>query len=466
MSGEELFLCLGGQWISNCVTQQRVSEGFGPEGTQCRDCDPCCGDMLEALGYPGGIGTAQLPWYDANQPDSWDIAGLLVTSVTGLGPGDMSRTVTDLAREGAQLGTLRQAAPVIVVTGVVLAATCCGQDYFMKWLRQWLRGDCKTANCRGEELTFLACSPKFLDQDCADPDAIAACLAQAVTPERIAECNAMADIGTLEEQLKPYYRTMKGVALTDGPRIISRIPRGCPECRDCCPMYEVQFTLSASRPCVYHDPTILLDKTSFTCTEDDECIEWASDLNNPDVDCEDCPEAADCGIDPLCAPTAPPPAPPLIVNPCAEDCVTLDTCQVCVDVPNGTFPSVGEGTLNITIDNSGSGSVPLRNIKVKVWQNPLGLDAELLEDCDLCSELTVSYVAPGSILTIDGENRRATISCVGGREVRANPFISSGGSPLFSYPSMDGCGDYTVCIEVASPAGDAAVTIEAVGVEC
>ncbi len=432
------FLALGGRCIVNdCRTLQRVADGYGPPGIVCRACDPCCGDLSAGLGYPNGYSPADLPWFDGTQTSA-DFAGLLIENIEGLEPGDFERPVTETSGVGAVIGSGRQSAPAIVVTALLLAATCCAQEFGLSWLRRALRTSCApTMGCAGEDLTFLSCEPESPDEDCGEVD--------------------------FEEWLTPYYRTLKGVALTTGPKVIEKLARACADC-EACPIYRVQFTLSASKPCVFLDPIEIIGPTSFVCGElGTDCLEWSSDDT-----CDDdvCSPSVDCAVDPDCPSSVSPPAIPPITNPCVDECISVISCRVCADVPAGTFPSFAEGTLVVKIY---AGSEPLRRIQLQVWQNPLDRDPDLLDDCDVCSELNISYIAPYSTLTIDGTTRTATIDCPGGSTIRANPFISSGtGSPNFTYPDLDGCvGQYTVCVTTGAGAAiDSFVSIEAVGREC
>lgn len=449
----ENFLCLGSEIINGGRTCQFISDGIKPDGLQCRSCCPCP-DIDAGLGYAGGYNITEAPWYvepdgsatgGQEHIDSLNFAGLLVTSIEGLTPGEFVRPITESAGYGAILGQGRQNAPQIVVTGILIATTCCAQEYGYRWLRNILKGTC-TPGCGGDDLTFLDCAPETPDLDC---------------PE-----NANFDF---EAWLEPYYRTMKGVALVSGPTR-TLIPRACPDCYDC-PLLQVTFTLAASKPCIYRNPVTLLDTATFDCSATGPCIEWVTTKMRAAgaADCDDtCSEVANCATDPDCTTIVAPPTVPQLTNPCDTDCISAVTCTVCVDIPGSTFPANGEGVLVITIDNS-QGKKPIRRMKIRTWQNPLDRPADELEDCDACSELNVSYLAPGAVLTIDGANETATISCAGGASQRANPFISSGtGSPSFSYPVINGCdGQYTVCVQAAGPIPNGAnVTIEGVGREC
>lgn len=433
------YLCLNGQELVNSGRMcDMLASGHGPEGIECQNCCPCDG-IDQGLGHAGGYNPAESPWYEPTEPDSWGIAGLLVTSIAGLGPGEITRTVNEAVKVGAIIGQERQLAPQITVTGLVMASTCCGAEYFVQWLRAALRNTCGGVNCLGSDLVFLACEPETPDLDC---------------PE-----NANFDF---EAWLTPYVRTMKNVSLISGPTVTQIIPRGCPGCYEC-GLMEVQFTLAAGDPCVYTEP-VSLGSGIFTHVDDDECVHFISKFAT--IPCADCADLSDCATDPDCQ-DVDPPSFPALQNSCTTDCIGDEVSRFCFTVPAGTFPVNGAGTVTLDIF---AGDAALRNIRIQAWNNPLGLAVEDLAECDACSELNISYVAPDSTLRIDGTNRTAIISCPGGKDVRANQFISSGtNSPAFQFPEFEGCGGpYTVCVTVKEPVSPQAFVsvINAVGRLC
>lgn len=432
-------MCLGGTVLYNKgLLAQNLGSGRGPEGVICKDCAPCP-ELDAALGFPHGYNPADSPWYDPDEPESNDFAGLLVTSVTGLEPGVFARQITENAGIGAVLGQGRQAAPQIVVTGILMARTCAAMDYGYRWLRKAVRGSCSPKTpCVGDDLMFLSTVPIFSDEDCGPVDFVA--------------------------ELVPYLRTFKGAAIVAGPTITQIVPRGCPSCYEC-GMLEIAMTFSAADPCVYREPSALLPLQGFDCSDTDQpCVTIVVDMDG-DEDCsDDCPSDPPCSTDPNCVDISPPMM-PAILNSCVNDCISSATCSATVNIPDGTFPPTAEGTIVISIF---AGDQPLTGISVKVWENPIDLPIDQLEDCAVCAQLAISYVAPQATLVIDGAARTSNITCAGGSAVRANPFIaSSTGSANFAYPAFV-CGtDYTVQVTARGPVSAlASVEIQAIAREC
>lgn len=450
------YMCFAGQAIINSSRLcAMVAAGFGPEGIQCKDCCPCP-DLDLGLGFTAPYNPSDNPWYDPAEPDSWDFAGLLVTSITGLSPGEFVRPVTESAGIGAVIGQGRQTAPVITVTGILLGATCCSVEFGLRWFRSVLRGSCGPRTlCAGDDLTVLACEPTFPDQDCvgnqaALDDCIAACGGNA---ECEANCQAAFDATDYVGLLAPYYRTFRNAALISGPTISQIIPRGCPSCYEC-GLTEIQFSFSAGDPCLYREPVSVIDSAMFTCqAETGDCIEWVdnTDLSNDCLD--DCPADDNCATDPNCTDTDPP-SMPTILNPCVYECIALAFCRTCFDIPASVITGTAETALQLSIY---SGTTAMRRINIRVWDNPTGIAVDDLDDCDICSELNISYIGPDSTLVIDSAARTATITCPGDNPVRANPFIASAtGTSAFTYPVLACGGPFTVCITAADPVSPSA----------
>lgn len=431
------YLCLGGTPLINTgQLQQFLGIGMGPEGLECRDFE-WCSDLNTALGFATGYNPAESAWYDPAEPESANFAGLLVTSITGLEPGDFVRPVVEKAGIGAILGQGRQNAPQITVTALLMASTCEGMEFGYRWLRKALKGSCMpNTACAGDDLVFLSAMPNFPDLDCGASDYAA--------------------------YLVKYFRTFKGAALVDGPKINSIVARGCPSCYDC-GIYEVIFTLSAADPCMYRDPVTILDGAGFTLFEDTDCIEWVTD--DSCADDPDCPTDTPCSTDPNCQDVVSPPTMPTLINNCVNECIPAFFYRAYVEVPDGSFPAAAEGTLILSIY---AGDEALTGIDIKVWENPLARTPDELNDCDTCAWISVSYVAPGATLVIDGGARTATINCTNGTSQRANPFIAaSSGSANFSYPTFVCGSDYMVQVSARPTVSAlASVTVQSLVREC
>lgn len=442
--GHSGYACFCGIELWN---QERVStyaaNGWKPAGMSVAACTTCGPELALGLGEPAmyaNPGTDKAPWFAASEPESFDFGGLYIMSVEGLGAGDFSRSSTARANgEGDLFGPPVQASPKIVVTGLLMARTCCGAQYGYRWLRNVLRGACGS-DCDGCDLTFLECCPDW----CED------------APEFV----------SYEDCLEPYLRTLKGVSLISGPTITDRFGStcgcGCASC-DGGKLLQVTFTLSATQPCVFREPVVIETGVMFDPQPVEPCPTWV--LAGDDTDCSACPDPADCLADPNCTPAPKPPSIPQATNPCV--CAPLSRTRACIDMPFGTIPDFAEGVPIITVN---SGSQELRQLSMSFNLNPLGLDPDDLDPCDACGEVTLSHIPADSTFTMDGTTRTVTITCPGADPVDATPLLGQGGGRLpFRFPEI-ACGgaSYTMCViaDADSIAPDATVGLAIAIKEC
>lgn len=173
----EGWICLGGLEVVNqdrTVAYSRNRDEEACEGGG--DCFPIaenCGTCPTI--HTGDVyvspATDPAPWYDAGVPESADFHGLLVTSVTGLGPGKVTRALEGRSSGvGSVLGRITQASPTVTVSGVLLGTSCAGTDYGKRWLSGMLAGACgEKARCSGEDMVFYTSCPTEPEDSPAEP---------------------------------------------------------------------------------------------------------------------------------------------------------------------------------------------------------------------------------------------------------------------------------------------------------
>lgn len=439
------YLCLDGIQL---VSQQAVAyacQGWAPDTATVRDCCVCPG-LDAVLGHPDGWQTPAIdaaPWYDPTEPDSYDFGGVIIQEVTGLGPGRLERAVNELAAGGAVLGRVRQAPPVITVTGILMGRTGCAISYGLRWLRTALRGSCSPGTrCAGADLRYLECCPPPLDPDCPDID--------------------------YDAHFAPYWRTLKRVSLVSDVEIIERIGKRCSCGCGMTPMVRVQFAFAAGRPCAYREQVTLHDSVPLAGGDTwENCFTWVRVDGGEECppDEETCTIPDPCAFDPGC-PTPPPPPPvPVPLNSCIT-CTPFEQARICLDVPPDVVPGWAQGVIGMSIY---AGSLPLRHVRARFWENPLGLPVDQLDPCAACSELNVAYIPAWGTFELDGAEQITTIKCPGAAPAPAAPVLGGPPGRLFSYPVLE-CGGlaYTVCVDVdgASVALDATVSLSATVREC
>lgn len=418
------WMCFGGtEIVNNDRTVAYANNGWAPKGVTVRGCDTCGPEMAAALGQEGGVystpGTDNAPWFSTTEPNSNDFAGLLVTSVTGLGPGVVTRETTARASgRGSFFGVGRQASPVIVVRGVLIARTCCGASFGLRWLSRELQTVCDDG-CTGNDLTYVDCCPDL--------------------------CDEQEDFVSYEECLAPYLRTLKGVQLISSPVVVEQLGSGCNSC-GCggCPLSIVEFTLSAADPCVFREPVLVAEDLTFADQPEGPCPEWIAVAPGTDCSAGPCDDVVtDCATS-VCATPPKPPTPPTSLNPCV--CTPMTTKQTCVNFGTSTIPEFAAGVPIVEID---SGNTEMRQVRIRFWVNPLALPVSELDECDACGEVTLAGIPQSSVFRMDGTTNTVTIQCPGSDPTDATPLLGSTSGRLpFRFPEIP-CGgvNMTMCIE-------------------
>lgn len=438
----DAWLCLGGVEI---VNQQRTTtyaqNGWRPPRFVVEDCGGCGPEIAYALGEPNGEysnpGSDQAPWFSASEPESLDFGGLLALDITGLEPGQLTRSSTTRGSGvGSFLSRPQQEGATVTVTGVLLGRTCCSVWYGYRWLRNVLRGSCDS-DCTGDDLTFLDCCPEW--------------------------CEDGPEFTSYEACMAPYVRMLKGVSLSQSPSITGRYGEAC-GCGGAQAM-TVTFQLSATEACVYREPVEVASGVTFDLDSPIDCPVWVpTPAGVVCVEEPGCVPAADCVVDPLCPVPAPPPTPPVAINPCV--CEPLGKVQACITIEPDLIPEFAEA---VPIIEVAAGSSELRQVNVRFTLNPLGLPPDQLDPCLACGEVTLSRVPPNAVFRMDGQNRTVTIECPGSAVTDAGPLLGSAGGRLpFTFPEIDCSSRYTMCVTADSDttAADATVSLSLAVREC
>ena len=84
----------------------------------------------------------EAPWYDVDDPDTWDFAGVLVTEVTGLDDSTRSLDVTTTLDGSGIAGRPTRTPRVVGVTAVLVGRTSQACQAGLSWLQRLLHGDC------------------------------------------------------------------------------------------------------------------------------------------------------------------------------------------------------------------------------------------------------------------------------------------------------------------------------------
>ncbi|WP_405759425.1 hypothetical protein OG234_13125 [Streptomyces sp. NBC_01420] len=372
------------------------------------------------------------PWYDPDVPESTEFAGVMVLEVAGMDDHPVQRTVTGGIAGGGAIGPARALPRTITVTAVLLGSTCCGVEYGLQFLTQALQG-CQAGDCDGDCLTVYSCCPGEL------------------SPE---EFNAR------------HRRTLRRVALTDGPRVTARAGTGCSTgtCQSGADIVTVEWVMTAAVPWLWTDPLPVMEVIP-PVNLDGGCVEWC--LHPAGQDCPGGCKFAAC-VDPTaaCADTrCMPEAPPLPGAPLATCfCVPLATERACYEMDLTGRPNWSTDLPVITVR---SGSAELRNLTISIFESgEAGVSCEENADFNRCSPHSywhITYVPAGGAVTLDGQTGRATVECGGTCESSPDVYGVDGMPAV--YQPLD-CASYCVCLETDvenPPALDAVVTLNVTG---
>jgi hypothetical protein len=432
----EWYMAFGGVEVVNHARLSAYLETVGSPLTEARGCG-CPTFDAEILGdlpyTTPDDEDSPAPWWDPDVPEAAEFAGLMVLDVQGLDDHPVQRSVTGGIAGGGAIGPARALPRTITVTALILGATCCGVEYGRHWLEQVLQG-CTGGECDGDCLTVYACCP-----------------GEELTPE---EFNAR------------HRRTLRRVALVEGPRVTDRSGNGCGvgACQSGADILTVEFVLTAAVPWLWTDLTPVMDVAPPVDLEGD-CVEWCVHPTG-----EDCPGGcrfAAC-VDPTaacaddrCLPAVPP-TPGIPLSTCF--CLPLAQERACFEMDLTSRPNWSSDVPVITIR---SGSVELRNLTIEIFeQGEDGLSCDETADANRCTPHSfwhVAYVPAGGAVTLDGQTGRATVECGGVCESSPDVYGQDGMPP--TYRPLE-CASYCVCLSTDienPPAPDAVVTVSVSG---
>lgn len=489
----EWYLTLGGTEIANSARLETYLDTVGSplaSASVC-GCPTLTGPLVGDRPYTTPA-EDNAPWFDPDTPESAQFAGLMVLSVDGLDDHPEERQVTGAVTGGAALGAARVRPRTITITGVLLGSTCCGVAYGLRWLGRALSGctgrrcgrRCGGGRCGGANLTLYNCCPTA--EQAEDPEGFRAW----------------------------HRRTVRRVALTDGPRVIDRAGGGCGgngggECQLDVDMPTVELVLTAATPWQWTDPIPILEDIPVPTDDGTECITWCIHTDNPgpepvclELSEDDCPEGAvqaeetdgecsglgwpvhedggpcegTCRLaacpadeapceDPACRTPTPPVPPPPETCFCHALGVNSELFEVDLDAWPEWFGAVPIITVH-------AGSHALRRLTITFFAHPeesgSGMACADLVEQDRChphSVYEIGYVPPGGTLTLDGQVGRAVVECEGACETSSDVY-GRGGSPL-AFELLEH-GQYCVLIEadaISTPAEDATISIALSGRE-
>lgn len=393
-------------------------------------CGACC---VEDVGYENPIDDA-VCWYDPLIPESADFLGIIIEETSGLYDSDYTQSMNETVGSGMSLGRGRHQGKQFGFVAHVFAATCCGMDYALEYLRKTLEDPTGCGN-------GLACQLGGCSTTCLE--------VRVCCPED----------GQPDSGLRQYLRvgTIDGLKVADQDR----------KDKCCCTRRKVTFTLASERPESFSSQSTCLDtdaSAEFTqCFKWDTCVgveEPCGPCGNcgssaicgdfAGIDWENCSTCGDCGFQ--CEPTLPPP--PVLIRDCFDSPLSWAVQCCCPD----DLPTKRDTTFKITIETGHDITDPdnirgLRSMQIKIYDNFAGLPCAdtsdeayaLWQQREPCSVLKIPSLPPDSTLVVDGRYRKSTITCKGSC-TSANRLVTNsvGSSP---FPLVASCSTKMICVE-------------------
>jgi hypothetical protein len=171
--------------------------------------------------------------------------------------------------------------------------------------------------------------------------------------------------------------------------------------------------------------------------------EWSGDPNQSALLLT--PLAEDVSEDPECPAPPAPPAPPQVANACVTEPSSYN--RTVVSVPADTVPRNLTAYPVITLI---AGTAPVRQARIRFWENPDNLTIDQLGPCDYDGEIIVSYLAEGATIVINGVLREATVSKPGFVDQDGNHLLYGPDGGPVEWPELTGGIPYLVTLELDS----------------
>lgn len=149
-------------------------------------------------------------------------------------------------------------------------------------------------------------------------------------------------------------------------------------------------------------------------------------------------------LDPDCPPFPEPPRPPVVDASCIDD---VDQWRrYWMQIPADNVPDWQEllpTWVMTTVD-------AVRQVRIRVYQNPFEREWEQIETSDYCSEQIISYIPPNTTMTIDAVLGRVYAEVNGGPSVAADHLLYGTAGVPATWPALS-CGiSHLVSIDVPS----------------
>ncbi|WP_280420639.1 sugar transferase [Nocardia carnea] len=407
------WLALAGAELTNTNrlidhTSPDVPQSWEEAELQCRCAvDYVVGDdtwpgLREFLGdAPYTLNTA--PWYDPAIPQSAEFLGYWATSVEGLGPTPVDRSVTPGICAGGSAGPHRDAHREVTVEVILVACTNAGAEFGVEWLA------CRLHDARGQRGTTLEYLAAHPGGSAADPALLR--------------------------------RTVNRVVQISPPQITNRMGARVQQQAE---VYTCEFQLAVLDPYTYGPAS---SQAITWDTEVVEGIEWAHppDCENPGS-CTDIPVLASASCIPNVVDVRP------VQPPVCSGCIPV--CEVetrVAQIPTAVGVLCRDQAVTLTIT---AGAVEFSG---NFWFRPCGST----EMCDRTGFLSIAGLPAGTTIVADAVAGRA-YGLVGGQEVRQVGIVHTPSGAPWS-PAILDAGECWELVAQTEPGADFTASVSVRG---
>lgn len=352
------------------------------------------------------------PWYDPDDPNTWQFYGVYLLDVTGLEDSTRSVSITESVQDGGTMSRMRFATRTVVFHALLLGVDNGAVRAGFEWLKWATTGSvCSdvSAACAGGDLCYISAIPDIDVSSLAYPN----------------QC------------LDDYLRTLHGVIFTDGPQVLNKKITS-----DGQHIWDVQFTAVAAFPWAFGIETPIVTDM-FSPDQLNPAAGAYADVGQVTIDVP-CPTLLyQPMFDPLCPMLVAPPSVPNVTLSCFA--LPTQWIRYAIQIPANVVPTWNQLVPKVVLRTGIDGA---RMVRVRFYSDVLDqFDLGAIDQCSFCGDFLVSYVPPNCTFTIDGSTKSIKAETAGVVRNAASVVYGSDGGP-YLWPELT-CGySYIMTVDV------------------
>jgi hypothetical protein len=357
------------------------------------------------------------PWNDPDDPDTYGFYGVYPLDVTGLDDSTRSSTIVESVLDGGSPGRIRHTTRQVVFSALLLGDSDASVDAGLRWLRNVLLGaPCTQDGCTGTTMCYFGFEPVY------DPSG------NCIYP----------------------YRTLLNVQVNTGPTVTAKHNSS-----NGGSIWTVTWTAVAGNPFEFGQE-VVIGTNLFSPLDADHRPQggtvtppstpggvpgYSETSKNTKTNSgghtvaeSKCPNVAYSPLfDPAYPTLVPPPLPPNV--PLNGFAPPSNWRRYSLSIPAEDIPLWSDVAPYIAIRGVRSA---VHNLRVRFWQDPVGLVDPDNSPCGYCGDFLVTYVPQGGELVIDGTAQTIRYNTPG-QSVPAEHLVSDSHGQPFTWPLLS-CG--------------------------